>query len=110
MNPGFHGRAEMLRAESGRACEKHSVHTALDYFLKRVQSGELSGFRNVHLVAEAFEISETVGDRGGESVTQRPEFHVRIRRQRLGGRTRAAPAAADQSDLENLTVLGRLPA
>ena len=100
----IHRRLDVQRTEARRRREKHHIHAAVDHFLIRVEAVEFPLLGHVKLVRLLLELRLQHLQRRvnlvAENIAHRPQLHVAVRLERLRCRARAAPAAADEADLD----------
>ncbi len=104
---GADGRLQVHGAEMRRRAQEHDIDAAADHLSIGVEADELPGGRHVDLVGEVgpgSQLFQAAGDAILEGVADGPELAVAVGQHRLGGRPGAAPAGADQADLERLVI------
>ena len=104
---GRDGGLQMGRAEMGGRGQNHHVHAAIDDVLIRVEADEAVVVGHGHLLGKHLpQIVEARLQAIGKGVADGRQLHVRIGVHGLGCRSRAAPAASDQADLQDVAPRG----
>ena len=102
---GVHRRGEVLWAEAGRRRQQHDVDAAVDHLVVRVEPDERVAHVELHLRPElgaALQPRRRLSHDRLVDVGDRGQLVVGIRGEGLPGGAAAAPAAADQADLDGV--------
>ena len=97
----FDCRLEVQGPEARRRGENHEIHAAFQNFLVRIEPHKFAFLININLPgAAALHRLKTAIEFIAKHLAHRVEFTVAVSRERLINGTGAAPATADEADLQ----------